>query len=49
VEDLMDVFRRYVPGSEIEALKAEWAEEDRNEAAQAKGNGETASGGGGGQ
>ena len=32
MEDLEDVFRRYVPRSEWEALKAEWAEERRERA-----------------
>ena len=44
----MDVFRRYIPRAELEARKAEWAEEDKQKAAQAKGAGEVASSGGGG-
>jgi len=44
-EEFMDTFRRYIPKSEVETLKAEWAERDKPKAAQGDGTGEKANGG----
>jgi len=46
-EEFMDTFRRYIPKSEVETLKAEWAERDKPKAAQGDGTGEKANGGAG--